>query len=157
MLPLNARANTKNRSNKINGQIEKLFDYFALIFKNANARPLLVSLSLAVFYTIKIAGDSRIILGLLDFTESMQTTWPPPAAPPAPPARPHFGPIICASKMFSFLKGAARESLTAPICDWLWIGKSIHTTFTDWGYLDLATAVNLLLTNPNLTAVATLN
>ena len=27
-----------------------------------------------------------------------------------------------------------------------WIGKSIHMTFTDWGYLDLAMAVHLLLT-----------
>ena len=38
--------------------------------------------------------------------------------------------------------GAPRDSLTAPIWDWLRIGKSIHTTFTDWGYLDVAMAVH---------------
>ena len=36
-------------------------------------------------------------------------------------------------------------------------GKKIHTTFTDRGYLDVATAVHLLLTYPNLTAMATFN
>ena len=42
--------------------------------------------------------------------------------------------------------GATRDSLTAQICDWLRIGESIHTTFTDLGYLDVAIAVHLLLT-----------
>ena len=36
-------------------------------------------------------------------------------------------------------------------------GKKIHTTFTDRGYLDVATAVHLLLTYPNLTSMATFN
>ena len=37
------------------------------------------------------------------------------------------------------------------------IENSIHTTFTDWGYLDVAMAVHVLLTYPKLIAVAALN
>ena len=58
-------------------------------------------------------------------------------------------------QLIMFLKmWCTQDSLTAPIHNWSRIGKSIHTTFTDRGYLDVATVVHLLLT-PNLTIMAT--
>ena len=60
-------------------------------------------------------------------------------------------------KIESKINGAPRDSLTSPICDWSQIGKSIRTTFTDYGYLDVAMGVHLLLTWHKLAAVATLN
>ena len=46
------------------------------------------------------------------------------------------------------------DSSNSRLLQELLTGNSIHANITDWGYLDLALVVHLLLTYPILTAIA---